>query len=162
MLVSEIFLESALLELFDAKAEYEVDMADADSFVASTTIGGRKIQFCASNYGPDDSGQDAWEVEFFEVSDKHIGGTFGLSGSGAEVAVMNMVKKALEEFVSRYAPATIKFTADKNAWPGKDKPSNSRAQLYARMVKRYTPRNYEAIIEPEDHSTFFTLKRKDV
>lgn len=126
----ESLQEKRLDELFDRKSDYFVDKATDSVFRTSKDIGNRKIVFTAASNGEHPDGQgEVWEVDFQEKSlDAPMArGTFGITGSGNEVEVMTMVVASLQEFVSRYAPQAIMFTADADG---------GRAKLYDRMIAR--------------------------
>jgi len=137
-----------LLEILNKPADYKIDVAKNDRFVASAVIKGREIVFAVELIGrvdPDskwvvrdgDRGQDIWEMSFAEMQPTHAGmkkGTYQLTKSGGEFEVFATWRKFMEEFLQRYHPGKIVFTADKD---------HSRADLYAKLLKRFNMPGYK-------------------
>lgn len=56
---------------------------------------------------------------------------FGMTGSGREFEVMGFVKQCMDVCISGYEPKILSFSAEEFD------NSNSRAQTYTRMFRRY-------------------------
>lgn len=115
-----------LNELMDSKVPYDVIKDNATKFQTVAKIGDRFITFTAFN-----DGDQGWDVAFYESKDHHSPQTYAKTGSGDELKVFSMVMASFKEFMDRYHPTMITFSADK------DDGSDTRAKLYRRMVDRY-------------------------
>jgi len=124
-----ITFKEFLGELLNRKVEYTVDRESNTSFQTSANIGDRTIKFSA--WVTDEP--DAWEILFSERNDK-ISGTYSATGSGNELEVFSMVKDSILELISKYSPAKITFTADKEG--------NKRASVYDKLLKRFKVPGY--------------------
>lgn len=110
-------------EALDSKVDYKVMRATARMFRTRATIGSRDVVFTA-----DTQGSGLWEVDFKEINDTDS--TFQATGSGEELKVFAMVDASLKEFVARYAPEKIMFSAkEENA-------KNTREKVYTRLMTR--------------------------
>lgn len=111
-----------LLELLNSKVGYEVVAAKASGFKARTEINGRTVMFFAEDNG------ESWDIVFSEVKGDRE--TFSLTGSGGSLQVLAFVQRALKEFIERYSPDVLSFTAD----------SETRLRLYTKILKAVAPR----------------------
>lgn len=112
-----------LLELFDAKVDYEVKKATSGQFKTQAEIGGRTIVFRAElDRGPKG---EYWDVSFEEVNGFHA--TYAATGKGKAYEVLAMVKDSLIEFRDRYKPEIVYFTAEATN-------GSARANIYRKMV----------------------------
>lgn len=143
--------ERRLNEMFDRPAEMKVMTQVADKYVVETKIGTRTIAFCAKVEDPEDE-PITWFVLFSEYGKGED--AYSMTGGGDEVKVMSFVKQCMHNFITEYQPDDIKFTADKEG------SSNSRATLYARMLKRLMPSTYELVTSGGEYYTHFHLKKK--
>lgn len=116
-----------LNEILNKKIDYEVVRADNGVFHTRAEIGGRIINFSAISSDHDDN----WEIQFNEKNAKEKQPTYARSGSGKELEVFSMVKDSIMELISRYHPATMYFTADK------EHEGDNRANAYERLIKRF-------------------------
>lgn len=112
-----------LLEALNTSVDYKIVRAAPRFFRTRATIGNRDIVFTA-----DTQGSDLWEVDFKEVSDTDS--TFQATGSGNELQVFAMVETSLKEFVARYAPDKIMFSAKE------ENSKNTREKVYTRLMNR--------------------------
>jgi hypothetical protein len=108
-----------LSEVLNSDVPYKVEKSSRTHFGTSATIGGREVVFSAS---VDDDW--TWDISFGEVQGNKK--TFAATGSGSELKVGAFVKHSLEEFIGRYTPLTIQFSAD----------TDTRAKMYQRMATR--------------------------
>jgi hypothetical protein len=136
-----------LNELMNSKIDYEVIKAHGGVFHTRAEIGGRIIDFSAI-----EEMDGEWEIAFGE---KNGNGktSYGLTGSGAAPEVLAMVKDSLLEFVERYQPEKMYFTADK------DDDKNTRARVYERMIKRFNIPSYKYKSGSFGESIRFTLTK---
>ena len=118
-------------ELMDSKVQYDVIKDNASIFKTRAKIGDRFIEFSATELGADGNGGVEWDVAFYETKDRNSRLTFARTGSGDELKVFSMVIASFKEFMDRYHPTAISFSADK------DGESDTRAKLYARMASKY-------------------------
>jgi hypothetical protein len=113
-----------LQEILNSKIKYTVVKETANTFVTQAEIGGRLIRFTA------DEMYERWNVEFAEVTTRHKH-NWGRTGSGSELQVFSMVVDSMKEFMSRYHPTVICFSASK------DDGSDARVSLYRRLASKY-------------------------
>lgn len=140
-----------LQEILDSKVPYEVVTSTARTFRAKAKIGGRYITFEA-----DDNMNGGWDIQFSETDgDEGSSPAFGKTGRGNELAVFSMVSAAFKEFLDRYHPPAITFTADKD-----DKGSDTRAKLYRKLLDKYLKGWTRDEIEYRK-STHFTYTKED-
>ena len=145
-----------LIEAFNGKIEYEVVKADNHKFITRQQIGNRDIVF----FGDITSEGNA-NIEFAEMpvgtspKDYHKNGTYALTGSGNEVKVFTMISHSIKEFVSRYEPNSIYFSAERDG-------NGKRPSVYEKILNRILPQ-YEIIkYDPSVHGSaiHFTLYKK--
>lgn len=122
-----------LNELLDRKVKYHVVEKEHHKFATGAKIGGRTIVFEASY----DIHEHLWTVQFEEFSEKNELGSYDVTGSGNELEVFSMVKASMEEFIGRYTPDQVTFSAAK-----KDGKTN-RADLYTRLLDRFKIPGYK-------------------
>ena len=136
-------------ELLNSKVDYEVTKQNASTFKTSSEIGCRTIVFSADLEYAEIG--EYWNVYFEESTSK--GFTCTATGSGDEFKVLSMVKASLAEFVHRYKPSQIYFSAAKEG--GK----NSRPNVYKRLVQSVLS-GYKNTMERDDgrEVTFFYRK----
>lgn len=113
-------------ELLNSKVAYDVIKDNATTFRTVAKIGDRLITFTAFK-----EDENEWDIAFYESEDIHSAVTYRKTGSGDELKVFSMVIASFKEFMDRYSPEIITFTADK------DGESDTRAKLYARMAAKY-------------------------
>lgn len=101
-------------------------------------MGGRAILFSAV-----EDEQGAWEIEFSEKNDHSK--TFKQTHSGQPFKVMTTVLSSLKEFVARYHPSSLKFTAD----------SYQRGQIYGALLLKALP-NWQLHHWQEQDQHFFS------
>jgi hypothetical protein len=125
-----------IFELLDTKVPYEVVLHTANSFWARSEIGGREIEFRAVK---NDEG-DGWEIMFAERTPSrttkdgvHMRPTlsYAATGKGHALTVGTMVVDSLKEFIARYKPQSIDFTAEKS--------EPAREKIYARAMSKFFP-----------------------
>jgi len=135
-----------LNEIMNSKVDYEVVKARGGVFHTQAEIGGRIIDFAAI-----EEMDGEWEISFGEK--KGAKTAYGLTGSGAAPEVLAMVKDSMLEFVERYQPEKMYFTADKEG----DK--DNRARVYERMIKRFNIPSYKYSTNDSGKSIRFTLTK---
>lgn len=143
-------------EVLNSKVPYEVVDSSSTKFSTLAKVGTREMAFVAHQaHGHDEHPADVWEVEFSEIDPKKSwGATYDLTGSGSEFQAFSFVRASLLEFVQRYYPHVIYFTADKPAG------SNKRAELYTKIFVNALRDKYNARISDASRVTFW-LERKD-
>jgi hypothetical protein len=137
-------------EVFTKELDYKIAKATPDLFQTSMIIGGRKIIYSAvqSSWA-----MGIWEIVFEERNE--TGYHFGKTGSGNELDVFNFVIKSTKEFIDRYRPLEIVFTASKE--------DSNRSKLYTRLINRFPVQGYEFVGTNQDNRTDdeFVIKRQD-
>jgi len=78
------------------------------------------------NIKPDDK---TWMVEFYRNNSQEV------TGEGDAQKVFSTVLVAIQQFITKYKPLKIYFSASKEVEPGQN--SESRSKLYDRLVLRY-------------------------
>jgi hypothetical protein len=139
-----------LFELLDRKIPYTVLKETGSVFKTSAVINGRIIVFTAAEETP-----GVWDLEFSEKNKNNpVLTTYGSTGSGAELEVFSMIKDSILEFVQRYEPTSMVFTADVDG--------SARVALYDRLIKKFKLPGYEYKKSDSDkHSAFSFTKIKD-
>lgn len=142
-----------LNEILNKKVDYEVINAKSVFFQTRATIGDRII-----NFGAVDNDDGSWDIQFAEKT-KEGRTTYKKTGSGNELEVFSFVKDSLLDFISRYQPEKMCFTADKDS-----EEKDNRANTYERLLKRFigTIPNYSfsSIADQKDNKStlFFIVK----
>lgn len=107
-----------LSEALTKRVEYNVTRATPELFTTEAKIGGRRVKFIATKLSND------WDIEFSELDDDDKE-TFAATGSGNAFEVLSFVFTSMREFVDRYKPAAMQFTAD----------SPTRAAIYRKAMR---------------------------
>lgn len=148
-----------LQELLNTDVKYKVTRASSGSFKTRATIGKRDILFTASKSDHPD-GLDSWSLEFEQISVDRSGRkefTFRKTNGGKPFEVFSMIRASIEEFLQRYHPEEIRFSAEKD-----DDGDDTRPQVYKRLLAKALP-SYELIDEDDDHGeVFFTYRSKAI
>lgn len=113
-------------------ASFEIIRARPHNFATRTVINGRKIVFMASQF--DETDEEPWTVIFTETQLDQHGREKGdaqldKTGSGGEFKVFAMVAASLREFVKRYDPHHLSFSAA-------IKDGATRINIYRRLGER--------------------------
>lgn len=129
-----------IFELLQKDVPTSVHRATATAFITKAVIGGRTIEFRAELQ---DDG--AWGIVFAERQAHHDWPregkpTFKKTGSGSALDVGAMVLSSLKEFVQRYAPETMEFSAS----------NDTRASIYARAMAKHFP-EYKVKVDGKIH-----------
>lgn len=144
-----------LTELLDTKVQGKAHPGnDQDTYSMNAKIGKRYIHFYASKYG------DEWTVQFQESdNDGDFGGIYKVTNSGDELKVFAFVKDCILHLIKKYDPVVIDFSAEKDY---DDKEKNTRGDLYARLLKRFTVPGYTVSRNTDSKSGIdnFKLLRK--
>jgi hypothetical protein len=123
--------------------------------MVSADIGGRTIIFEAEDI-EDSNGNPLWEITFFEKTKGGFGFTYKQTGSGKELEVFAFVGQALQEFLDRYGPDKVYFTADKD---DDSQEKNTRADVYEKLLKRAKFKNYKVVRDTNSRYSKFELVR---
>lgn len=127
-----------LNELFKTAPTYTVDKEFADIFLAKSTIGQRDICFKAIRLIDTSESHDAWELLFYEQTE-HGRHTFKATGSGQAFEVGAFVVAVLKEFVQRYHPNELLFSAS----------GGTRSSIYRKAIVKALPK-YKEVSSSED------------
>lgn len=79
-----------------------------------------------------DEGDEAVQVEFYRNNSQEV------TGEGDAMRVFATVLAAIQQYVKKYKPARLTFSASKDNWAKQQQNSESRASLYDRLVQRYS------------------------
>lgn len=113
-------------EILTTNAPFEVVQSTAKKFITRAKIGDRFIQFIAF-----DDGEQGWDITFEELvapDDKRP--SYRKTGSGEQFKVFSMVAASFREFLDRYQPVMITFTAEKEG-------GDNRARMYRKLTDKY-------------------------
>jgi hypothetical protein len=144
-----------LQELLNSDVKYKIVRASSGSFKTRATIGKRDILFTASKNDHTD-GLDSWSLEFEQISVDATGRkefTFRKTNGGRPLEVFSMVKASIEEFLQRYHPEEIRFSAEKD-----DDGDDTRPQVYKRLLAKALP-SFELVDEDDSHGEVFFVYR---
>lgn len=111
------------------------DYGDVDVLAKLPDGGPLSIMF---NKQQDSDGEEIIQVEFYRNNSQDV------TGEGDAQRVFSTVLNAIQQYVKKYKPARLSFSASKNVdptiyyEPGQPQPNpESRAKLYDRLVQRY-------------------------
>jgi len=151
----EELTEQLLQEIADKKIDYTVVTVNRLVFSAIATIGNRKIKFSAVDTESDTEG---WDIGFSEMKLDGSGKTYMATGSGKEFEVAAAVIAMMREFVDRYDPWMITFSAKQEKETSN---RNARAEVYKRLLARHFP-EFEVEVDDRPHikNSMFTMARK--
>ena len=117
--------------------QYDVVTDTANKFKTRALINGRHIE-CV--FVRDESQSDTWDFEFTEDTDS--GKTTKETGSGGEFKVLSVVLSSLLEFIDRYEPSTVQFTAD----------GTQRIKLYTKILNKLITTEKRGTIDISHHN----------
>lgn len=147
-----------LQELLNTDVKYRVVRASSGSFKTRATIGKRDILFTAHKIDHTD-GLDAWMLEFEQISvgtTGHKDFTFRKTNGGKPFQVFSMIRQSIEEFMQRYHPEEVHFTAEK------DDGDDTRPEVYKRLLSKALPK-YELVREDDDGGeVYFVYRSKSI
>ena len=94
-------------------------------------------------------GDNEWQVEFYRDNSQEV------TGQGDAQRIFATVLAAIQEFVKKYQPDVLKFSAEKS------NDSDSRSSLYDRLVSRFAQQlGYNDYSEEYMSSTMYELSRQ--
>jgi len=149
----EFLDDSALTEAFDKPYAFNWsrgDHGDYDVFVKLPDGSPLNIAF-------NQEGDDGWHVAFDRGHSQEI------TGEGDAQRIFATVLHAIQQFIGKEHPDKVYFSASKDVEPGQN--SESRANLYSRMVKRYASAlGYDSVIDDfgRDSVTYILNKKQGV
>ena len=142
-------LQEILNEVLDSDVEVRVHEDSASTYFMSADIKGRTIQLQA-----DRSRNKKWYVDFWQIEKNArgvmTGQTHELTGSGGELQVFSVVKRALEHIIEKRKPVELKFEAENKT---------TRANLYEKFLKRWNFPGYTYERKVGPHKDTFVLTR---
>ena len=144
------FLNQNITETFDNPYAYNWsrgDHGDYDVFVKLPDGSPLNIAF-------DNQGDDGWHVAFDRGHSQEV------TGEGDAQRIFATVLHAIQQFIGKEHPDKVYFSASKKVEPGQN--SESRANLYSRMVKRYASAlGYDSVIDDFGRdSVMYILNKK--
>jgi hypothetical protein len=105
------------------KSEY----GDADAIVKLKDGSNLIVMF---NQQQDDDGDEIIQVEFYRNNSQEV------TGEGDAMRVFATVLTAIQQYLKKYKPVRLSFSASKQVEQGQN--AESRAKLYDRLVQRYS------------------------
>ena len=84
------------------------------------------------NTEQNNDGEEVVQVEFYRNNSQEV------TGEGDAMRVFATVLTAIQQYVKKYKPAKLFFSASKDNWAKQQQNSESRAKLYDRLVQRYS------------------------
>lgn len=154
MLVREI------TEAFDSSMTARQIAATPTVYSRATDLAAnRQIVFIANNvngiwnigFQEQESAGDSSKSKIFGVDPK---GRQDMTGRGDSQRIMSFVKQSMDDFVAKYQPKRMTFSADLT--------HGGRADLYQRMAQRYTPKDYRLDVAQRDGHRHFDIVHKSV
>jgi len=148
-----------LVEAFDApyKLKWEKShYGDIDAYVKLDDGTYLSLMF---NKGFDSATkQEAWSVEFHRNNSQEV------TGEGDAQRVFATVLAAINQFVKKYKPKNIMFSASKEEYDddtGEMTPSlESRSSLYTKLVQRYAAKmGYQPIVQDGGNQVLYKLTK---
>lgn len=161
-LVQQAYNETKLTEAFDQPYSIKWEEGeDSEAVDALATLGDGTYLSIMFNKEFGDYGDDLgdWAIEFHRNNSQEV------SGEGDAQKVFATVLEAIRQFVKKYKPNTVTFSASKEPEPEMVKPGananpESRAKLYNRLVHRYAgAMGYSAQQQEGNGKVTYLLKR---
>lgn len=146
-----------LQELFNNQETLKFESDYEETWTVTHLSDGKPLRVSFSPQ--EDLEQKIYLVTFDRPREGHADGdrTFTKSGQGNEVEVMSVVVNAIAQFIHKYNPNQLRFTAYK---PEEDARADSRSNLYKRMVQRLAGNIFDVRLIDSANSTAFVLTRK--
>lgn len=146
-----------LQELFNNQETLQFDQDYEEVWTVTHLSDGKPLR--VSFVPQEDPEQKMYLVTFDRPREGYADGdrTFTKSGQGNEVEVMSIVVNAIAQFMRKYSPNVLRFTAYK---PDGDNRADSRSNLYKRMVQRLAGNIFDVRLIDSHNSTAFILTKK--
>ena len=84
------------------------------------------------NKQQDNDGEELLQVEFYRNNSQEV------TGEGDAQRIFATVLTAIQQYIKKYKPIRLTFSASKDNWAKQQQNSESRASLYDRFVQRYS------------------------
>ena len=84
------------------------------------------------NKQQDNDGEELLQVEFYRNNSQEV------TGEGDAQRIFATVLTAIQQYIKKYKPIRLTFSASKDNWAKQQQNSESRASLYDRLVQRYS------------------------
>jgi hypothetical protein len=125
------------------------DYGDVDALASLPDGSPLSIMF---NKQQDNEGEEVVEVEFYRNNSQEV------TGEGDAMRIFATVLAAIHQYVKKYKPARLTFSARKEV--EQDQNPESRAKLYNRLVQRYAQAwGYRAASADHDDIVIYELSR---
>lgn len=105
------------------------DYGDVDALAKLPDGSSLSIMF---NKQQDNDGDDILQVEFYRNNSQEV------TGEGDAQRIFATVLTAIQQYIKKYKPLRLTFSASKDNWAKQQQNSESRASLYDRLVQRYS------------------------
>jgi hypothetical protein len=119
-----------ILEAFDQPYPLRWEKGDHGDVDALATLSDGTYLSIMFNNQQGDEGEEVVQVEFYRNNSQEV------TGEGDAMRVFATVLTAIQQYIKKYKPARLSFSARKEV--EQDQNSESRSKLYDRMVQRYS------------------------
>lgn len=151
-----ITFKQFIAEVADKIVPYEVTAATERRFKAEATIAGRKIRLICALASEE---HDQWDVEF-EEEPPDGRWSVNAKGSGGEFEVAGFITSALREFITRYEPSMMSFSAAKGSGKNQSGMDDTRSNVYLKILQRKFS-DFDVQERDKGVATVFVLRRLD-
>jgi predicted GNAT family acetyltransferase len=145
----------SVTEVFDNPYAFKWDRGDFGDYDIYVRLpDGNSLTISFNN---EDKDNDVWHVAFARGHSQEV------TGEGDAQRIFATVLHSIKQFIGKQHPEKLYFSASKEVEPGQN--SESRANLYSRMVKRYASAwGYDAVIDDlgKDTVTYILNKKQPV
>jgi GNAT superfamily N-acetyltransferase len=144
-----------ITETFDNPYAFKWDRGDFGDYDIYVRLpDGNSLTISFNN---EDKDNDVWHVAFARGHSQEI------TGEGDAQRIFATVLHSIKQFIGKVHPEKLYFSASKEVEPGQN--SESRANLYSRMVKRYASAwGYDSVVDDfgRDNVTYILNKKQPV
>lgn len=144
-----------ITETFDNPYAFKWDRGDFGDYDIYVRLpDGNSLTISFNN---EDKDNDVWHVAFARGHSQEI------TGEGDAQRIFATVLHSIKQFIGKQHPEKLYFSASKEVEPGQN--SESRANLYSRMVKRYASAwGYDSVVDDfgRDNVTYILNKKQPV
>jgi predicted GNAT family acetyltransferase len=145
----------SVTEVFDNPYAFKWDRGDFGDYDIYVKLpDGNSLTISFNN---EDKDNDVWHVAFARGHSQEI------TGEGDAQRIFATVLHSIKQFIGKVHPEKLYFSASKEVEPGQN--SESRANLYSRMVKRYASAwGYDSVVDDfgRDNVTYILNKKQPV
>jgi len=144
--------EQDMTEGFDQPYPLKWEKSDYGDVDALATLADGTYLSIMFNKQQDNEGEEVVEVEFYRNNSQEV------TGEGDAMRIFATVLTAIQQYVKKYKPARLTFSARKEV--EQDQNTESRAKLYDRLVQRYSNAwGYRALRADNEDLVIYELSR---